>query len=265
MPNATTPGNVMAIWTTRSDAWDRSSSGSDRWDRPSPDSNAWDRPAVGYAEPSRWRAGLARTIGILGILGTVALAAYAFAPRSQAIALKFDAYADRIALPWDPKLAPGPEPIPLDRGAGSRAADASVSGDASAGPALDASSIGVVPDPNRPATDATSGTAALEAAPAVQPGSEPAPPEVESPVAPPPSPEASVGSSSEPSVNPSSEAKREISHASSVAPDRPVRTPVQSARSEERFEEPGFTAEEIQRRKDRYEAWLKEQGLERIQ
>jgi hypothetical protein len=262
MPNATTSGNVMAIWTTRSDAWDRSSSRSDRWDRPSPDPEAWDRPAAGYTEPSRWRVGLARAIGVLGIVGTVALAAYAFAPRSQAIALKFDAFADRVALPWDPKLAPGPEPIPLDRGAGSQ------SPDGSGAPALDASSVGVVPDANRAATDTASGTAALEAAaPAAPVESEPAPLAVESPVSPDPTPQPSPGSVPEPSAPVSSEAKLESSQAPSVAADRPVRTRprVESTWSEERSDGAGFTAEEIQRRKDRYETWLKEQGLERIQ
>jgi hypothetical protein len=207
-------------------------------------SDEWDRFEVPYQEPSRWRAPVARTIGILGILGTIALAVAAFAPRSHAIAVRFDALSSRVALPWDPELAPGPEPAPLDR-------------DVRSSSAIVAAGSGVVPAPSSASASAT--TAELEAERARLAESEADEPtaDVASAAQAAPTANAAAEPVTERVAQPVTEAAPRL--ASEAVPPR-----VRSAPREANASSQGFSEEEVQRRKDRYEAWLKEQGLERI-
>lgn len=125
--------------TTQTDPWMRPqherSSSADRWSAPSPlEQRFFDQPE---SEPprhswahdteldwdpdrtsvptSRRRSAVARSVGVVGVLAVLGLAVAAFAPRMPAAASQLAHAANRIALPGDPTLLPGPEPTPLDR------------------------------------------------------------------------------------------------------------------------------------------------------
>jgi hypothetical protein len=220
----------MATWTTRSHDWQR-----EDWTRPESD-----YPESRYPEESRYpnptpaRVAFARGLGVVGILASLALAAYAFAPRSQELAGKAHAAGSRLVLPWDPKLEPGPAPLPLDR---------------------------YTPAPSLAVRDAVAAVPATSAEPLAPPAApEPAPAGEPLIATPPldPTAEAQPGASPSPEAEPS----RPEAESQAVAPEPNARRSRPAVRRTETS--PGFTPEEIQRRKDRYEAWLKEQGLERI-
>jgi len=146
-----------------------------------------------FPNATRTRMLLARTLGIAGILATVALAVFAFRSRAPAVPGRIDRVWDDVRLPWDPVLNAGP-PLTLAR------------------------SDGLVPLAVRLA--ASGATPTTSAAPAPAPG-----------VFPP--------------VVPVREGEKE--QVGSKAAESPL------------------TAEEVQRRRDRYERWLVEQRLQRIE
>jgi hypothetical protein len=184
------------------------------------------------------------------------LAVVAFAPRMPAAASKLAVLANRIELPWDPTLQPGPALTPLDRGATLAAPMDAAPMDAAP---MDAASISATP----------MAAAAMNAAPVDA-----------TPVdaAPPMDPAAAVGSPAESTAEPPNQevvepvTKRSSEVARSSMP-QPTDAPAdQSATSSEsraseavpESREPSLTPEEIERRKQRYEQWLESEGLQRI-
>jgi hypothetical protein len=153
---------------------------------------------------------IARAIGIIGILGTLALAVYAVSPRAPTIARRVEGVFGDVRLPWVPVLADGPAPTRLDWQKMVMPPSITV-------PPATATTQGPPP------TTAPAESASPESAPA---------PTAPEPTAPEP--------------------------AATTAPKRVER--------QERSAKPPapFTSEEIQRRRERYEQWLKEQELERI-
>lgn len=170
---------------------------------------------------SRRRAAIARAIGVAGILGCAALAGFALSKRSSGAAERVVALGERVHFPWDPKLAPGPAPLPLER----------------VRPAFPLSAAGLPVTPAPEFSDA-----------AVAPfAREPHPESAESATL--GTSEASAGSS-EPAVGTGA------SDGAAGHRDEVARAP-REIQSE-------FTPEEIRTRKERYEAWLRENGLERV-
>lgn len=156
-----------------------------------------------YAAPaSPQRATAARVAGAVGVVAVLALAVAAFAPRLPLVASQVALFANHLELPGDPRLAPGPEPLPLDRDS-----------------ALGSSPVEYAPSEPTP----TEATPVLEA------------PVTEAPV-------------------------------TSKAVEEPVASePVESAPEPVVVHEPALTPEEITLREERYEQWLKSEGLQRIQ
>jgi len=72
-------------------------------------------PPLGFPNATRARMVLARTLGILGILATVALAVFAFRSRAPEVASRVGGIDDAVRLPWDPVLNAGPPPLALER------------------------------------------------------------------------------------------------------------------------------------------------------
>jgi serine/threonine-protein kinase len=166
-----------------------------------------DQPApisfVPLSRKSLRRVTLARWLGVLGILLTLALAIAAFS----------GAWSESRALPSDPALAPAPPAAPVDR--------------VNTPPPPSAPPVTVVPVPtteeklSEPRVPTDGGNAKSEAPPAASATAQPTP------------------------------ARRPAS-------DRGVgRQPPAAAT-------PVLTPEEIRRRKERYERWLREQGLQRV-
>jgi len=184
---------------------------SDAWNRTSED--PWDKAAdAEWRGATRRRVVLARTLGLVGVLGTLALAVAAFLPRMPTAEGKLDGFANRVTLPWDPKLAAGPEAIELDE-----------------------------------AQDGVRLSVAFSAAPATAAPATTSPPE--------PLPE--VPQAAETQAAPAIDSSPPVREQSPPVPERSVAP--QRARPE-----PTMTPVDIQLRKQRYERWLREQGLERI-
>jgi hypothetical protein len=195
---------------------------------------------------SHRRAGIARAVGILGILGCVGLAVYAFGTRGSAALGSYAVSMDRVELPWDPKLEPGPAPVELER----------------IRPAFPISAAGL---PVVPAPEFTD-TASAPAAPPLEEGSAADAVAAEMPAAdvaaqaPPPETPA-VPKSAESAVETETKASKAQAEARASEASAVERSAAEPDRSES---EPALTPEEIRNREERYEAWLKENGLERI-
>jgi hypothetical protein len=194
---------------------------------------------------SRRRAGIARAVGILGILGCVGLAVYAFGTRGSAALGSYAVSMDRVELPWDPKLEPGPAAAELER----------------IRPAFPISAAGLPVVPAPEFTDAASASvapalveesAAVDAVAPEMPAADVA--------AQPPDTSAVPKTANEPAVATETPVTRTPSEPRSEAS-----TVERSAAEPDRSEpDPALTPEEIRNREERYEAWLKENGLERI-
>lgn len=161
-------------------------------------------PLAPLSRRSVQRLTLARTLGGLGILATVTLAAGAF--------LRTRAEAPNEAPPTSPTLAPAAPPTPA-----TPSAERSLT--------LPAPPV-VLPAPpqSQPSSQPSSPAAGEE-----QRGTSPTPPEGE---------------------------KTAASPRATEAPEDPRKPPTAAA--------PSLTPEEILRRKERYERWLREQGLQRL-
>jgi hypothetical protein len=183
------------------------------------------------------RSTVARVIGVVGVLGVLGLAAFAFAPRVPAAASQLALVANRVQLPWDPALQPGPAPVPLDRDGPLAARTGPVAPAALAPAALEPAAGSRVDNP---------ATAAPLAAPATEAEREP------------PSAAESTDRGSDATMStmkePAGVAPR---GAASVSESRAAEVPAEAR-------EPMLTREEIERRKQRYEEWLKSEGLERV-
>ena len=192
-------------------------------------------PPSQFPNATRNRMVLARTLGIAGILASGVLAVVAVRAGASSISARFDA----VHFPWDPVLNPGPAPLELDRLPG-----------ASVNPSERVALV----EPAPVSEPAALSELALPSEPAVS---------IE-PIAPaePPAP-------AEPDAAPAERATpiESTPRALSKAPSESTPPESLSVRSEqqERTAEPELTPDEIQFRKDRYERWLKDEGLERIQ
>jgi len=153
---------------------------------------------------------LARALGIVGILGTVALAVVALGPRTPAVADRVEGVSSRSRLPWDPALTAGPAPLALDRT------------ESVAPLAVTFTTFGVAPTPL--ATPTASAIPTPPATPTPSSVADPSPP------------------TKSPSAPESAEEQRSVTHP-----------------------EPRLSPEEIRLRRARYEQWLKDQGLKRIE
>jgi hypothetical protein len=160
---------------------------------------------------------IARAIGIIGILGTLALAVYAVSPHAPTIARRAEGVFGDVRLPWVPVLNDGPAPTRLDW------------------------QRMVMP----PSINVLPATATTQSPPPASAPAESAPAESASPESA-PTPTAPEPTAPEPTVPEPSAPKRVDRQERSAKPPPPL------------------TPEEIQRRQERYEQWLKEQQLERI-
>ena len=220
--------------TTRDDPWLQPSS--DPWSQPSvseqrfferrdsaPPRESWSsdtdlsfesESSVTTTSPRRVAA--ARVIGFVGVLGVIALAVAAFAPRMPLVTSKFAAFANRVGLPWDPTLEPGPMPLPLDR----------------------ATNIA-------PLQEAALNTRTIDELPQSE----------ASPVA---TLEASAATPLETIVRDEAKQAPVSQTAATVSSDE------RSPRAAVASRKPVLTPEDIELREQRYENWLKEEGLERV-
>jgi hypothetical protein len=242
------PLDSMATRTSR-DPWMQPST-ADPWsDPPSPERRFFERrdsdplrqswtsdtelrDAERYATPtSSRRSAIARVIGVVGVLGVVGLAVVAFAPRMPVAASKLALLANRVELPWDPALQPGPAPIALDRGVTLAAAMDAAPRDATP---LDPAPVVAsrAESGAEPVTKATPEPATERSAAAMSTMPQPAP---------------------------------DTPHAAHDPADRSVSSSeIRTLESATESREPTLTPEEIERRKQRYEQWLESEGLERI-
>jgi hypothetical protein len=243
MTNA--PLDSMATRTSR-DPWMQPST--DPWsDPPSPERRFFERrdsdplrqswtsdtelsDAERYATPtSSRRSAIARAIGIVGVLGVVGLAVVAFAPRMPVAASKLALLANRVELPWDPALQPGPAPIALDRGVTLAAAMDAAPRDTTP---MDPAPVVASPAESEPITRATPEPATEHSEAAMS----------------------AVPQAAEDTPHPAHDPAAQSTSSSEIRTLEPA--------TESR--EPTFTPEEIERRKQRYEQWLESEGLERI-
>jgi hypothetical protein len=189
-----------------------------------------------YATPSSTRrSAVARGIGFIGVLGVLGLAVVAFAPRMPVAASKLAMLANRIELPWDPALQPGPAPIPLERRASLAAPLATTP--------LDAAPTDATP------LQATQIDAAAVVAPPVESTAERITKAVTAP---------SIERSSEAALSSMPQPAEEPANRSATSSERRVSESANESR------EPTLTPEEIERRKQRYEQWLESERLERV-
>lgn len=228
------PVPKMAIWTNRTDGWNRSSD------------DSWDEPATPVRHFTR-RALLARSLGAVGVLATLALAVAAFAPRIHDAANRFEALAGRVVLPWDPPLNPGPEAMALDRGPGRLPPEPAIS---TGPPSEGARQVGSLAPKSAEETPVSPPATPPEAATAVA--------AVTADVAPIPPPAVTAPPAKEAPAPPVREAPAAV-----TSPPREPQWALPVSNFQPR-EEPTLTHEEIEMRKERYERWLKNQGLERI-
>jgi hypothetical protein len=222
-----------------------------------------------YPKATRRRVALAHALGLVGVLGTLALAVAAFAPRVPGVVASARAlYSDeplviqpRHVQQVEPRPANPPTALPIEPPPPIEppAAQAPVAVPAPPAPATSTPSVAnslavansvatsaspaapsepVVSPPAAPATTATSpAVAPLAASPAVSTATT--------------APAAAVSLAASPATTPPA-ASATARH---TAPAR-FQRPVQS--------EPKLTWHEIERRKERYAEWLKEQHLEPV-
>ena len=209
-------------------------------------SDYWDdseQEELHYPNATRRRVALAHALGILGVLGTLALAGVAFAPRMPFIASRVHSLFSKD----EPALRPA-QPVTQLPVTSPPAPTVTVPPPAPVPPAPD---LNVTEPPTAaaaPAAPEPSVAAAAEPPVATVPAPTAAVPE---PVAVPSAPASNVTSdeASQPTPQSAKPASR------TLASSKVQRAP----RSE-----PPLTMREIERRKERYEAWLKQEGLEPV-
>lgn len=211
-------------------------------------SDYWDeseQAELHYPNASPRRVAFAHALGVVGVLGTFALAAFAFAPRMPFIESKLHSLFSKD----EPALRPA-EPVTQVTVTSPPAPSVAVP-PVAAPPAPEAT----VTEPSMASTAATAPEPAVAApepavatpAPVVAAAPEPA--VVAAPSAPTSAPALTSDADSKPAAPSAKPAGRSL--ASSTARKAP--------RSE-----PPLTVREIERRKERYEAWLKQEGLEPV-
>jgi hypothetical protein len=185
-----------------------------------------------YAVERVQRRPRAHYFGVLGIGATVLLAGYAV---SMAIMSENGSRPPALTLPGDPALLPGPTAQPLARETLAFADAAETASPAqTVRPSVEPAAPATLPvDHDRPAAAALS-TTSTPAAPTPAPSAEAAP--------------AATATTSTPAAE-----------AAAKATVQGATTPPA------RYVEPPLTPAEIERRKQRYETWLKEQGLQRLE
>lgn len=203
---------------------------------------------VRYASVSPRRVTLARTAGVVGFLGCLALAIAAFAPR-------FAAHHDG---------APVTEPAPLNARPPTPVTDSAPVAPLTAAPAvapppaeLGEQAPGVTA-PVSPPTAATSTESAPEAATASHTDAPPAEPTAQAPTSSANVHEPTPVNATPPAPAPAAATATATTHevSTSVSAKAPVVT--------RRVAEPTLSPREIERRQQRYEMWLRQQGLERV-
>jgi serine/threonine-protein kinase len=184
-------------------------------------------------EPERRHPRAARNLGMLGIGATVLLAGYALA---MAFMSEHGSRPPELTLPGDPALLPGPAAQPLQR------------------------------ETTGAADVAATATAAQSTAEPARAAAEPARATAEPAGAPTPAVNTATGSALQPqTAAPPTVAPGATANTSTSAAAAPPKPPMQrSAPSRAPSNGPALTPEEIERRKNRYENWLKEQGLQRL-
>jgi hypothetical protein len=177
-------------------------------------------------EPERRHPRAARNLGMVGIGATVLLAGYALA---MAFMSETGSRPPELTLPGDPALLPGPAAQPLQpetTGAADVAATAT-------GAQITVAPARATAEPAVPVTPPAVNTAA---------------------------PSSLAQTAAPPTVAPSATARPSTPAVEAPAKPQTQRTAPPRAPSNG----PALTPEEIERRKSRYENWLKEQGLQRL-
>lgn len=216
-----------------------------------------------YPNATPRRALFAHALGVVGVLGTLTLAGFAFAPRLGKLGTLFlkDEAAQYPAkpvaqVPAAPPTVTNIEVVPPLPVAPLVAAPEPPSANGALGVA-----------PLDTATPGETNAASTEpSAPSSEPKAAPAEPSV-APVAPPVAPSETVAPALAAAAAPSAAADQTHqaagnSAAQSAKAAAPERAPVVTRRAPRA--EPEMTQREIERRKARYEEWLKDQGLERV-
>ena len=225
---------------------------SDGWDRLSQDGWYETTDPGPYSKPPR-RVRIARAFGVVGVLATLGFAVVALAPRMPEVARRANALADRVVLPGDPVLNAGPEPLPLERTALHGALAVST-------PALGFETLPLTAEDS--SADSAAEVSPPSPSPAVADAPTPARPVAEPNSA--PEPNVSVQPSTGPAAPSAEPNASEASNASVQETPAATTRPEPTAHTESTPPEPSLSPEEIQEREERYEQWLKDEGLERI-
>ena len=208
-------------------------------------SDYWDdseQEELHYPRATRRRVVFAHALGVVGVLGTFTLAAFAFAPRMPFISAKVHS----LLAKEEPALRSA-EPITQVAVTSSPEPSASISQPAPTPPAPDVTAT----EPSTASVAAIAPVVATAPAPAVAvpPAAAPAPESVAAPSAPASAPD----TVSEKGAKSSQESTKPAGRALAASTVR------KAPRSE-----PPLTMREIERRKERSEAWLKQEGLEPV-
>ncbi len=241
-------------------------------------SDYWDdseQEELHYPNATRRRVAFAHALGVVGVLGTFTLAAFAFAPRMPFISAKVHSLlskdqpalrsaepitqvavtnspAPSVTVAQPAPVPPAPDVTATEPSTASVAAIAPASAVATAPePAATAPAVATAPPPV--VATAPAPVVATAPAPAIAVPPEPAAAPAREPVAAPSAPASAPDTASGKGAKSAPESKKLGSRALAAST---VRTAPRS--------EPRLTAREIERRKERYEAWLKQEGLEPV-
>jgi len=215
-------------------------------------SDYWDeseQAELHYPNATPRRVAFAHALGVVGVLGTFALAAFAFAPRMPFIESKLHSLFSKD----EPALRPA-EPV----------TQVTVT-------SPPAPSVAVPPVAAPPAPEATEPSTASAAATAPEPAVAAPEPAVATPEPAVATPEPAVAAP-EPAVAAGPSAPTSTPAVASDAASKPAapsakpagRALASSTVRKAPRSEPPLTVREIERRKERYEAWLKQEGLEPV-
>jgi len=222
-------------------------------------SDYWDdteQEELHYPNATPRRVAFARALGVVGVLGTFALAAFAFAPRMPFIESKLHSLFSKD----EPALRPA-EPV------------TQVTVTSPPAPSVAVPPVAAPPAPEATITEPSTASAATTAPEPAVAAPEPTVATPEPVVAAAPEPAVAapepIAAAPEPAVvaAPSTSAPDLASDAASkpAARAKPAgRALASSTVRKAPRSEPPLTVREIERRKERYEAWLKQEGLEPV-
>ena len=204
-------------------------------------SDFWDgeEEQIHYPNATPRRVALAHALGVVGVLGTLTLAGFAFAPRMPAITSRFQGLFAKEASAQNPAKPVAQVP----------AAQVQAPVPPPPVPSVEVAPVAPAVIPSAQPSSASDAATAPEATTA---------PEVVAPPPAPPSPPAA----SEPAASEPAATEPAATEPAATEPAA-TSTPAPVARSRPRAEPP-LTTREIERREQRYQMWLKREGLEPV-